>query len=139
MTTETKPAIDAKVYQMLINGEWVGAKSGRTFERLNPANGQLVGTYPLADTVDVDLAVEAARRAFDSGTWSNAPAKQRHTVLRNVADSLRAQIGPLAKMLAQEVGKGPVELRRCEQRVEHREALVEQLRRTPRTAAKWAR
>ena len=105
MTTETKPATDAKTYQMLVDGEWVGAKSGKTFERLNPANGQLVGTYPLADTVDVDLAVEAARRAFDSGTWSNAPAKQRHTVLRNIADRLRTQIGPLAKMLAQEVGK----------------------------------
>ena len=105
MTTETKPATEAKTYQMLVDGEWVGAKSGKTFERLNPASGQLIGTYPLADTVDVDLAIEAARRAFDSGTWSNAPAKQRHAVLRNVADSLRAQIGPLATMLAQEVGK----------------------------------
>ncbi|MBI4570555.1 MAG: aldehyde dehydrogenase, partial [Chloroflexi bacterium] len=105
MTTETKPATQVKAAQMLIDGQWVAAKSGKTFERLSPANGELVGTYPLAGTEDVDLAVDAARRAFDSGVWSNAPAKQRHDVLRKVADGMRAQIGPLATLLAQEVGK----------------------------------
>ena len=105
MTTETKPATEAKTFQMLIDGQWVNAKSGKTFERLNPANSQLVGTYPLAGTADVDRAVDAARRAFDSGAWSNAPAKQRHDVLRRVADGLRAQIGPMATLLALEVGK----------------------------------
>jgi acyl-CoA reductase-like NAD-dependent aldehyde dehydrogenase len=105
VTTETKPATQAQTAQMLIDGQWVNSKSGKTFERLSPANGELVGTYPLADTVDVDLAVDAARRTFDSGVWSNAPAKQRHDVLRKVADGIRAQIGPLATLLAQEVGK----------------------------------
>ena len=105
MTTETKPATSAKTFQMLIDGQWVAAKSGQTFERLSPANGELVGTYPLAGIEDVDLAVDAARRAFDGGTWSNAPAKQRHDVLRKVADSIRAQLVPLGTMLAQEVGK----------------------------------
>ena len=105
MTTQTAPQTEAKTYQMLIEGQWVPAKSGETFERLNPANGTLVGTYPLADIPDVDLAVDAARRAFDGGAWSNAPAKQRHDVLRKVADGLRTNIGPLATLLAQEVGK----------------------------------
>jgi acyl-CoA reductase-like NAD-dependent aldehyde dehydrogenase len=105
MTTDTKPATETKTYQMLIDGEWVAAKSGKTFERLNPANGQLVGTYPLADVEDVDLAVEAARRAFDGGKWSNAPAKQRHDVLRKIADGLRAQMVPVGTMLSQEVGR----------------------------------
>ncbi len=105
MTTETKPRAEAKTFQMLIDGQWVNAKSGKTFERLSPANGQLVGTYPLADTEDVDAAVDAARRVFDSGTWSNAPAKTRHDVLRKVADLLRANIAPMATLLAQEVGK----------------------------------
>jgi aldehyde dehydrogenase (NAD+)/betaine-aldehyde dehydrogenase len=105
MTAETKPATQARTFQMLIDGQWVGAKSGATFERLNPANGELVGVYPLADTVDVDIAVGAARRAFDGGAWSNAPAKQRHDVLRKTADGIRAQIGPLSTLLAQEVGK----------------------------------
>src|SRR3989304_4155663 len=53
MTTDTKPTApetQAKTYQMLIDGQWVNAKSGKTFERLSPANGELVGTYPLAGT-----------------------------------------------------------------------------------------
>lgn len=105
MTTKTTPRVEAKRFQMLIGGEWVNAKSGKTFERLSPANGELVGTYPLADTDDVDAAVDVARRVFDSGAWSNAPAKTRHDVLRKVADSLRANIAPMATLLAQEVGK----------------------------------
>jgi acyl-CoA reductase-like NAD-dependent aldehyde dehydrogenase len=105
MTTDTKPATQARTFQMLIDGQWVAAKSGQTFERLNPANGELVGTYPLAGIEDVDIAVDAARRAFDSGTWSDAPAKQRHDALRKIADGIRAEMVPLGTMLAQEVGK----------------------------------
>jgi acyl-CoA reductase-like NAD-dependent aldehyde dehydrogenase len=106
MTTDTKPAAaETKTFQMLIDGQWTAAKSGKTFERLNPANGSLVGTFPLADTEDVDRAVEAARRVFDSGAWSNAPAKQRHDILRKTAEGIRGQIVPLSQLLAQEVGK----------------------------------
>jgi acyl-CoA reductase-like NAD-dependent aldehyde dehydrogenase len=105
MTTDTKPVTETKTYQMLIDGDWVAAKSGKTFERLNPANGELVGTYPLADVEDVDIAVDAARRAFDSGVWSNAPAKQRHDVLRKIADGLRSQFAPMGKLLSLEVGR----------------------------------
>jgi acyl-CoA reductase-like NAD-dependent aldehyde dehydrogenase len=109
MTTETKPQTqtetEGKTFQMLIDGQWVDAKSGETFQRLNPANGKLVGTFPLAGTQDVDIAVDAARRVFDSGEWSNAPAKQRHDVLRKTADALRAQLVPMGTLLAQEVGK----------------------------------
>jgi aldehyde dehydrogenase (NAD+)/betaine-aldehyde dehydrogenase len=109
MTTETKaeakPSAQGRAFQMLIDGQWVAAKSGKTFQRLNPANGDLVGTYPLADNVDVDIAVDAARRVFDGGTWSNAPAKQRHDALRKIADGLRAQMVPVGTLLAQEVGR----------------------------------
>ena len=110
MTTETrtpdaKPAAEGKTYQMLIDGQWVNAKSGKTFDRLNPANGELVGTYPLAGIEDADVAIEAARRAFDSGTWSKAPAKQRHDALRKIADGLRAQMVPIGTLLSKEVGR----------------------------------
>jgi len=40
MTTDTKPATWAKSFEMLIDGQWVAAKSGQTFERLSPANGE---------------------------------------------------------------------------------------------------
>ncbi len=52
--------------KMLIGGEWVSAKSGATFPTLNPANGELLAEIPLADTTDVNAAVSAARKAFDS-------------------------------------------------------------------------
>jgi len=105
MTTDTKPATEARTFQLLIDGAEMPAKSGETFERLNPANMELVGTYAKAGTADVDLAVDAARRAFDGGAWSNAPARQRHDVLRKVAEGLRAQMAPMATLLSQEVGK----------------------------------
>jgi acyl-CoA reductase-like NAD-dependent aldehyde dehydrogenase len=106
MTTDTKPvapATDARAFQMLIDGQFVNAKSGQTFERLSPANGERVGTYPLADTEDVDLAVDAARKAFES--WGVSPAKQRHDVLRAVAAKLRAEIAQQGQIMAKEVGK----------------------------------
>ena len=105
MTTDTKPQAETRTFQMLIDGQSVNAKSGETFERINPANGSLFATCPYSGIEDVDMAVDAARRVFDSGKWSDAPAKQRHDVLRKVADSMRAEMLQLGALLAQEVGK----------------------------------
>jgi len=105
MTTDTKPQTETRTFQMLIDGQWVGAKSGETFERINPANGSLLGTFPYGGNDDVDVAVDAARRVFDEGKWSEAPAKQRHDVLRKVAEKMRAEMPQLGNLLAQEVGK----------------------------------
>jgi len=108
MTTETaKPqAVTGKSYQLLINGQWVAPKSGETLERRYPANQDVVvATFPKADHVDTDAAIKAARDTFDSGAWSNAPAKQRATVLRKTADKIREEMNDLARLLASEVGK----------------------------------
>src|SRR3990172_2183904 len=108
MTTETaKPqAVTGKSYQLLINGQWVAPKSGETLERRYPANQDVVvATFPKADREDTDAAIDAARAAFDSGVWSNAPAKQRATVLRKAADKIREEMNDLARLLASEVGK----------------------------------
>ena len=50
---------------MLINGEWVDARSGNTFEVLDPADGEMVAHVPAGEAEDVDLAVKAARAAFE--------------------------------------------------------------------------
>ena len=108
MTTETaKPqAVTGKSYQLLINGQWVAPKSGETLERRYPANQDVVvATFPKADHVDTDAAIKAARDTFDSGAWSNAPARQRATVLRKTADKIREEMNDLARLLASEVGK----------------------------------
>ena len=54
-------------YRMFVDGEWVDARSGRTFEVRNPATGEPMATVPDAAAEDVDRAVKAARRAFDGG------------------------------------------------------------------------
>src|SRR3990172_8052639 len=108
MTTETaKPqAVTGKSYQLLINGQQVASKSGETLERRYPANQDVVvATFPKADREDTDAAIKAARDAFDSGAWSNAPAKQGAAVVGKTADKSREEMNDLARLLASEVGK----------------------------------
>ena len=110
MTTETAPAgpqaVTGKEYQLLINGQQVAPKSGEMMERRYPANNDVtVAKFPKASEEDVDAAIEAARKAFDSGGWSNAPARNRAAVLRRTADKIRAEQNDLARLLASEVGK----------------------------------
>ncbi len=108
MTTETaKPqAVSGKQYQLLINGQPTPARSGETLERRYPANRDvIVATFPKASQEDTDLAIQAARDAFDSGVWSNAPARNRAAVLRKAADKIRQESADLSRLLASEVGK----------------------------------
>jgi acyl-CoA reductase-like NAD-dependent aldehyde dehydrogenase len=110
MTTETAPAgpqaVTGKEYQLLINGQQVAPKSGEMLERRYPANSDVtVAKFPKANEEDVDAAIQAARTAFDNGSWSNAPARNRAAVLRRAADKIRAEQNDLARLLASEVGK----------------------------------
>ena len=106
MTTETATkAVTGKTYQLLINGELVEPKSGETFERHNPANGEVVASCPKASPEDTDAAIQAARDAFDSGSWAKAPARQRAEVLRKTATKIREEHNELTRLLASEVGK----------------------------------
>ena len=107
MTIDTTPAgaIEGKTYELLIDGQWRQSGSGETFTRLNPANGTPVATCPKATKEDVEAAILAARRAFDSGVWSEAPAAQRAEVLRRIADKLRQEASYLGRIIASEVGR----------------------------------
>ena len=57
--------------QLLIGGKWVSAKSGKTFETINPANEQVLALIAEGDKADVDEAVKAARKAFEERKWSH--------------------------------------------------------------------
>lgn len=106
MTTEAATqAVTGKTYQLIINGQFVEPKTADTFERRNPANGEIVATCPKAGPEDTDAAIQAARNAFDSGTWAKAPARQRAEVLRKTANKIREEQPYLARLLASEVGK----------------------------------
>src|SRR3989338_444954 len=73
--------------KMLINGEFVSAKSGKTFDTLNPATSEVIVKVCEADKEDIDLAVKAARDAFE-GPWKKVSPYQRQQLLLKVADLL---------------------------------------------------
>jgi aldehyde dehydrogenase (NAD+) len=75
--------------QLLINGSWNAASAGQTWSHSHPATGEEVASFPIAGPEDVDLAVRAARTAFDEGTWPRTRAGERIRVLRRIADLVR--------------------------------------------------
>ncbi len=70
--------------QLFIDGKWRDASDGATFEQKNPATNEVVTTFAVATTHDVDQAVRAARRAFDEGPWPRLNARSRKAVLQRI-------------------------------------------------------
>ena len=100
----------SKQYQNYINGKWVDAKSGKTFENRNPANwDEVVGVFPYSDKPDVDEAVKAARAAFDA--WRLTPAPKRGDIMRKAGDILTARKEEIAHLMTREMGKVLLETR----------------------------
>lgn len=99
-----------KQYQNFINGRHFDAKSGKTFENRNPANwDEVLSTFPLSGKEDVDDAVNAARKAFE--TWRLVPAPSRGNILKKVGDLLTARKEDLARTMTKEMGKVLLETR----------------------------
>jgi len=99
-----------KKYQNFINGRWVDAKSGATFENRNPANwDEVIGTFPKSGKEDVEEAVQAARRAFDR--WRLMPAPKRGDFLKTVGDIMVARKEEIATLMTREMGKVLAETR----------------------------
>lgn len=91
--------------QLLIDGESCEAASGERMARISPAHGVQVASYPAAAATDVDLAVAAARRAFDDGPWPHLPSQQRAALLMAVAARIEAELETLARIESLESGK----------------------------------
>ena len=89
---------------MLIDGERVAAASGRTFDVMNPATGEVMAKVPDAQAADVDRAVKAARRAFDEG-WRDVTAQERGRILLRLAEKARAETKTLAELETLNSGK----------------------------------
>lgn len=98
-----------KTYQMYINGQWVNAASGRTFEVINPATAEVIAHVPDADAGDVDKAVQAARIAFDSGGWRDVTAQERGRILFRLANVVREHAAEWAEIETINSGKPIVE------------------------------
>ena len=100
-----KPFLGPKPKQLWIDGAWVDADDGRTFETINPATEEVLAHVALAGAPDVDRAVRAARTAFDDGRWSDLPPRHKEAMLRRLADVIDAHAEELAILETLDNGK----------------------------------
>jgi len=95
--------LGAKTFQNYIDGEWVDAASGETFESTSPADGETIGVFPKSGPEDVDRAVDAAKRAYEE--WRLVPAPKRGEVLFRFAQLLTESKDDLTDLMTHEMGK----------------------------------
>ncbi len=94
----------AERFQNFIDGKWVDAANGTTFDDINPANKtDVLGAFPRSDHRDVDRAVEAAKTHFP--TWRRMPAPRRAEILFRAAQILVRRKDELAQLMTREMGK----------------------------------
>jgi gamma-glutamyl-gamma-aminobutyraldehyde dehydrogenase len=88
-----------------IGGKFVDALSGKTFETLNPATGKSLAKVAEGDAADVNLAVAAARRSFEKGSWANMSPRERKKLLLRFAELIEKNLTELAIMETEDAGK----------------------------------
>jgi phenylacetaldehyde dehydrogenase len=91
--------------KLLIDGKWVAAVSGKTFEVKNPATGTTIARVAEGDKADIEVAVSAARRAFESGPWSSLTPSERSKILWRVGDLISEHADELAELESLDNGK----------------------------------
>ncbi len=111
MATDVSAPTDLKDYQLLIDGQFVAAASGETFETVNPATTQPIGRIAKGGVEDVDRAVATARRAFDEGPWPRMTPLERSRIIHRIAAILRDRLPELARLETMNCGKIIVESR----------------------------
>src|SRR5215813_83752 len=95
----------AKERRILIDGKWVAARSGKTFPVEDPATEETIAEVPAGDKADIDLAVAAARRAFESGPWSRISPAERSKLVCRLGALLEKHSDEFAEMEALDNGK----------------------------------
>ncbi len=108
MATITEPQrVTHRAFQTrhLIDGRWRDSVSGSTFETINPATEEVIADVAEGGPEDVDLAVKAARKAFDSGPWSKMDARDRGRLMSKLADLVEENLDELAELETLDNGK----------------------------------
>src|SRR2546421_6249164 len=100
------PALALRNY---IDGRWIDAAGGETFEDIDPATGELIATVAKSQPADVDRAIESAKRALDS--WRLFPAPKRGEILYRAAEIMLRRKEELAREMTREMGKVVAEAR----------------------------
>ena len=95
--------LNGKTKQLFIDGKWVDARSGKVFDTHNPATGALLAQVAEGDAADIDLAVAAARKAFE-GPWSRFKPAERQLLLLRLADLVEKHIDELATLDTLDMG-----------------------------------
>lgn len=95
----------ARQHKLLINGQWMDSASGKTFETYNPATGEVLSNVAEGDKADVDLAVNAARKAFDDNAWTKMTASERGRLIWKLGDLIDANREELAQLESLDNGK----------------------------------
>ena len=91
--------------QHLIGGQWRDSVSGSTFETINPATEEVIAEVAEGGPEDIDLAVKAARKAFDHGPWSKMDARDRGRLMNKLADLVEENLDELAELETLDNGK----------------------------------
>src|ERR1700750_2556592 len=97
------PYADGSYKKMLIDGKWVDAASGKKFETVNPATGEVIATVAEGDAEDIDRAVAAARRAFE-GPWRKVKPFERQNLLLKLAELVDQHFEELASLDTLDMG-----------------------------------
>src|SRR6266849_6569161 len=94
-----------KPRKMLINGKWVNAASGKNFPSYNPATGEVLAQVAEGDREDINLAVRAARKAFDQGPWRKMSPSERGRLIWKLGDLIDAHLEEFAYLESLDNGK----------------------------------
>ena len=100
--TSTLAATQVKRYRQLIAGEWIEAEGGRTFNDLNPYNGEVFAEIPASSGADAARAIEAAHAAFPA--WAAMGARERQALFLKAADIVDRRANELVDIMARETG-----------------------------------
>ena len=112
MATVSATQIDPRVLsflekprKMLINGKWVDAVSGKTFPTYDPSTGEVLAQVAEGDRADIDLAVKAARKAFDEGPWRKMTPSERGRLIWKLGDLIDQHLEEFAFLESLDNGK----------------------------------
>lgn len=101
-----------KPKNLLIDGQWVPAKSGKTFEVYDPSTGEVIAHAAEGDKPDIDVAVKSARKAFEHGPWPKMSASERGRLLHRIGDLILDNLEELAELESLDNGK-PISVARA--------------------------
>ncbi|MBK6773587.1 MAG: aldehyde dehydrogenase family protein [Ignavibacteria bacterium] len=91
-------------YLLYINGEFRESSDGKTFDAINPANGEVIAKVSEATIEDTRAAIKSARDAFDSGVWSDMPGEERSRIIKQIVDKINENAKMLTKLEVMDSG-----------------------------------